>query len=78
MKYRSLVWIVEVPGLSIAEKASRTVPRPNSSRVPGSSSERSSVPTRSLAAESRSSQPSDDAGAYVLMWFVPGLRTAPL
>ena len=44
------------------EKASRTEPSPSGSSVPGSSSERRRVATRSLAFASRSSQPTDDAG----------------
>ena len=55
--------MVDVPGLSIPANASRTVPRPKTSSVPGSSSARSSSPTRSLAALSKSSHPSDDSGA---------------
>ena len=58
-----MVWIVDVPGLNIAEIASRTAPEPEWIECPGLLERPQQSPTRSLAAASRSSQPSDDAGA---------------
>lgn len=62
-KYRSLVWMVDVPGNNRSEKASRTDPSPIGSSVDVSSNAFSSVAARSDARSSRSSQPKADAGA---------------